>query len=556
MKIRLYNGVQQFMNNLKGKKIVKRTAAFLTASVMLVSTAGCFNDKKNDDSESQNITVTWFGNKKNKSEDADKQKDNSSDKNADKVDINTLEGWKAYEKNLWEDLCKKTGIDISEKDFKTALLILNTDYLNKNNPQLIRDYISETGGINGSELNMDDELRTFYNVLSQIRLYNANVKDSKNYYSLNNLLVDKTQSETLNTIENIAKASIELDKIFENGNATEDDYKKAKILFDYINDFQLGKGKINDISANKLSNGGVFIAEENMKIMSLKLRNYLKYNDKEYIASDDLLKFAKSLNSSRAVSNVQSTWYYLAGQAMGDSDVTDKKQINEIKSMVSDQTKAIYDETKSMGVTNEEINALYTIANIDYFFKNANTNYVFNDIYSEGFDLTETLNLAESAVSKIEMYNLKVNDKKDLYDYSHLFIESIEDIYSVMYVTDEAYKIHTGNKKDALGSAKNLVDYSAYSDDFKIVITKDGKKLSYNKNSLNLGGTQVVNLITYYTFLNNKSKIDNEQLYKDGIKLVDGTTEISDVQSQIVLLTEGKCLKKDSTSQYTMGSKK
>jgi len=581
MNIKFYAGVKQLVRNKKNSMLLKSTIAFCTASVLLVSAAGCSNNsddttsdtssviEKYSDTESLNSTNTSSTLvvsseivENNSSESSSKVSDTSSKSNnketdTDKKELTYLEQWNRYEENMWSKVSKISDINISRKDFKTTLLILNSDYLKSNHPEVIQDYIANTKGINSmDELFMNDELTTFYNVLSQVRAYNMDVKDAKNYFSLNYLLVDKSQTDVLNKIEENAKICIDLENKYNTGKATEEDYKKAKEVFDFINSFQLGNSRIEDVSANDLSNGGQFVAEESMKIMSLKLVNFIKYNDKEYISSDKLLKFANSLNSKRAVANVQTDWYFMAGQVIGTNETTNEEEIKNIKTLVMTQTQTLYKEVVKMGVTQEEINALYTIANIDYFVKNSNTKKVFNEMYSDGFDLAVNLALAESAVEKIEIYNLNVKDKKDLYDYSHLFIESVEDIYSVMYVSSESFKIHNGDKKEALDSAKNLVDYSAYSKDFSIVVNVDGKDVKYNKKSLNLGGTQVVNFITYYAFLNNKSKIDNEQLYKDGIKLVDGTTEISDVQSQIYWMLEDECLKKDKTSQYKIGSKK
>lgn len=568
MNIKLYDGLNKLLNKKNIKLSLRNTAIFLTASTMLFSTVGCSNnsdDTSNDtssviediiDTESINSTNTnSTADTSSSSTDKGKSTDNSTD--ADKKEVTYLEQWNNYEKNMWSKISKITDINISRKDFKTALLILNSDYLKNNHPEVIQSYIANTKGVNSmDDLFMNDELNTFYNVLSQIRTYNMSIKNSNNYFSLNYLLVDKSQTEVLEKIEETVKTCIDLENKYNSGKVTEDDYKKAKKTFDFINDFQLGNSKIEDISANKLSNGGQFVAEESMKIMSLKLVNFTKYNNKEYISSDKLLKFANSLNSKRAVANVQTDWYFMAGQVIGNSETINEDEINNINTMITTQTQVLYKETVKMNVTQEEINALYTIANIDYFVKNSNTKQVFNEIYPNGFDLAETLALAESAVEKIEIYNIHVKDKEELYDYSHLFIESVEDIYSVMYVSGESFKIHNGSKQDALQSAKNLVDYSAYSKDFSIVVNVNDKDVKYNKNSLNLGGTQVVNFITYYAFLNNKSKIDNEQLYKDGIKLVDGTTEISDVQSQIYWMLDDECLKMDKTSQYKIGSKK
>lgn len=545
MNIKFYSD----MDKLKKFKFMKRVAIFLTASTMVFASAGCSNDSEGTTTDSSSIVEEITDNESMSSS-------NTKSIPEQTVEATPIEIWNAYEETVWKDTCTITGIDFSRKDFKGALLILNSDYLKNKSPEVITNYLSITKGINSyDELYMNDELNTFYNVLSQIRTYNMNAKDSKHYFSLSSLLRDESQFDVLKKVEDCAKACIDLENKYNNGKATEEDYKKAKEIFEFINDFQLGNKKINNVSANELSNEGVFVVEESMKIMSLKLANFTKYNGKEYIKSNDLLNFAKSLNSKRAVAAVQTDWNFMAGQAIGNSETIDEDKVKEIRKMLSNQTKVLREETASMGVTKEEIYALYTIANIDYFVKDSNTKQAFNETHKKGFDLSKTLSLAESAVEKIEIYNLSVKDKKDIYDYSHLFIESDADIYSVMYVSDISFKIHNSNSKDALMCTKELVDYSAYASDFTVTNT-EGKETKYNKNSLNLGGTQVVNFITYYTLLNNKSKIDNEQLYKDGIELVDGSSEISDVQSQIYWMLEDACLKMDKSAQYKIGSKK
>ena len=560
MNINFYSSIDKLKKfNLSTKSI----AIFLTAVTMVSATAGCSNNSDTT-TDSTDVVDEIIDTESVSSYDVDSVTDvasesnNGADTKTDKVEEeNTpIKKWLNYEDTKLKYIRKSIGITFKKNDFRIALLLLNSDYLKNNEPEIIKNYLSSNNRINSEEdLNMNDELNTFYNVLSQIRTYNMNITNSKDYYSLNNLLLDKSQAGVLKKVEDSTKVCIDLESKYNNGKATEDDYKKAKETFELINDFQLGNIKIDNVSANELSNEAVFVVEENMKIMSLKLANFTKYNDKEYINSDDLLKFAESLNSKRAVAAVQTDWNFMAGQAIGDSETIDEDKVKEIRKMLSNQTKVLREETASMGVTKEEIYALYTIANIDYFVKDSNTKQAFNETHKKGFDLSKTLSLAESAVEKIEIYNLSVKDRKDIYDYSHLFIESVEDIYSVMYVSDISFKIHNSNSKDALMCAKELVDYSAYATDFTVTNT-EGKETKYNKNSLNLGGTQVVNFITYYTLLNNKSKIDNEQLYNDGIKLVDGSSEISDVQSQIYWMLEDECLKMDKTAQYKIGSKK
>ena len=51
-------------------------------------------------------------------------------------------------------------------------------------------------------------------------------------------------------------------------------------------------------------------------------------------------------------------------------------------------------EVNPYGVTQEESNALFTIANIDFFMNSTNSHNAFTTIYADGFNLDQTMDLA------------------------------------------------------------------------------------------------------------------------------------------------------------------
>lgn len=560
--------IKKFFKNTKFS--LKRTVATAIIPVVLLSSVGCEQKDKNVSSDVTTSISTDVESEKNISSMSDeeinsiiiKKNESNSSTQEEKVKVTeiheyTQQNWDNYVNSMWKLVSGKIN-NINKESFTTAMMLLNNDYIKANNINILYKYFDDSNGID-----MEDELNQLFSILSQIRAYNLSAKSEKEFFPLINLLSDKSELSTLSVIEQNATKAVELNNKLEKGNVTEDDYKQAQQIFNTMNDFQMGKIKINGLSAAQLSKGGIFVCEEDMKIISVMLRNFQKYDKKVYISEEDLKTFTESLNSSRVLSQIQAEWNYMSGGVDMMNPPTSADEVIRIYNMVEEQRELIYKEVSKMGVTKEEVDALYTIANIDYFIKDSNNKVVFNRLYNNGFDLAETLSLAESAVSKIEIYNMSVKSVNNLYDYTHFFIESKEDIISVMYVVNTAYTMHNGSKAEILTSAKNLVDYSAYSNKAAIVIDLDSGKgdgsttqLKIDKNSLNLGGTQVVNLISYYAFLNNQSKIDNNQLVKDGIALVDGTTEISDVQSQISVAVDGICLNKDSVLKYQIGQKK
>lgn len=218
-----------------------------------------------------------------------------------------------------------------------------------------------------------------------------------------------------------------------------------------------------------------------------------------------------------------------------------EEETNAIVQMIKSNREIVANEVASMNVTTEEAYALYTVANIDYLMDTANSQNAFKILYNDYFDINKTFSYAESAVSKIELYNMSVTDDSQLYTYGHFFIDSETDIVSTRAITLLAHNLHSQNKSVLDENVKKLKGYTQYSSEVTINYTRNGEEVSLDKNALTKGGNQVIDWITYYAFLNNKSNINNDQLVNDMIKLVDGSTEGFNVYYDIVLMVEEYC---------------
>lgn len=545
--LKLYNGVNNGVKNFF-KKVNKKVVALATTAALLVTPlVGCGkNDKKvaiNTDSSTSTVTSVDSSN-------TDLTTDAALE-SQDKVEDSSMEvsNWSTFENNAWNSIMDKVN-NPNRDSFDTTLYILNSDYLKANDVKVLYDYFDRSNGID-----IEDEMNQSYNFLSQIREYNISLTDSNDFYSFTNLFMTTNEKDrsVLSYFEDRAREMIELSKV---ENPTQEQINKVESIFNEIKEFTLGTGKILDVAEVELSKGAIFAAENVMQDISVLSRNYISEERRNEV---DL-----SLNAHNVLSQIEIEWASLSGAADALNPPASLEGANKVKDMVFNQRELLYGEVSSMGVTKEESDALYTIANIDYFVKDSNNVAVFNTfMYPEGFDLTNTLYLAESAVEKIEMYNMSVKDSKQLYTYGHYFIESKEDILSVRSIENEVHTLYVGSAEQIDNTVKKLLDYSAYASEAYIKVnvqtsSKEGtvtEEVKLDKNALNKGGAQVINWITYYGILNNKSKI-NSQAYSDLMELVDGSTTISAVDDEIALMIDGVCASKNSVVyDYKMGDK-
>lgn len=534
--LKISKGIKNFFNKVNKKVVALAT----TAALLITPLVGCDNnDKKAAVNTDSTVTTT------NTTETPSLNSQETTDTALNNNSANSA--WNTFEENAWNTV--KDKINNPNRDsFDTTLYILNSDYLKATNAQVLYDYFDRSNGID-----IEDEMNQSYNVLSQIREYNISLTDSNNFYSFRNLFMtaNEKDSKVLSYLEDSAREMLNLSKV---ENPTQEQIDRVESIFNEVKEFTLGTGKILDVAEVELSKGAIFAAENIMQDISVLSRNYISEERRNEV---DL-----SLNAHNVLSQIEIDWASLSGAADALNPPTSLEGASKVKDMVFNQLGLLSKEVSFMGVTEEESFALYTIANIDYFVKDSNNVAVFNTfMYPSGFDLTNTLHLAESAVSKIEMYNMSVTDSSKLYNYGHYFIESKEDILSVDAIVKEVHTLHVGSENQVEESIKKLLDYSAYASESYItarVAVSDKESTGYeeiklDKNALNKGGAQVVNWITYYGLLNNKSKIDN-QVYSDMMELVDGNTTISAVDDEIALMIDGVCANKNSVVyDYQMG---
>lgn len=441
----------------------------------------------------------------------------------------TQENWNKFKEGAWSSIQGKIN-NVNQESFNSALLVFNLDYLSDNNIQIVYNEFAEG-------IDVENELNQAYIVLSQIREYNTTINKAEEFYSFNNLIISSKDRAIISGLEDYAKEVKSLSSNINN----EENRKRIEEIFNTITDFSLGNSKLSvDVNGSiasvaqiELTRGGILASENIIQDISVMCQNIISEEKRKVL--DD------SLRSRDALAEIEMEMTKDNAVVGAINPQASEEETNAIVQMIKSNREIVANEVASMNVTTEEAYALYTVANIDYLMDTANSQNAFKILYNDYFDINKTFSYAESAVSKIELYNMSVTDDSQLYTYGHFFIDSETDIVSTRAITLLAHNLHSQNKSVLDENVKKLKGYTQYSSEVTINYTRNGEEVSLDKNALTKGGNQVIDWITYYAFLNNKSNINNDQLVNDMIKLVDGSTEGFNVYYDIVLMVEEYC---------------
>lgn len=521
------------INKNKLKKIGHRIALMAT-TITLAATGlvGCGNKEKPQKTTTTTVSSNFTSTTDSSSEITLEPTESVTESNYNYQTTEysyTQENWNKFKEGAWSSIQGKIN-NVNQESFNSALLVFNLDYLSDNNIQIVYNEFAEG-------IDVENELNQAYIVLSQIREYNTTINKTEEFYSFNNLIISSKDRAIISGLEDYAKEVKSLSSNINN----EENRKRIEEIFNTITDFSLGNSKLSvDVNGSiasvaqiELTRGGILASENIMQDISVMCQNIISEEKRKVL--DD------SLRSRDALAEIEMEMTKDNAVVGAINPQASEEETNAIVQMIKSNREIVANEVASMNVTTEEAYALYTVANIDYLMDTANSQNAFKILYNDYFDINKTFSYAESAVSKIELYNMSVTDDSQLYTYGHFFIDSETDIVSTRAITLLAHNLHSQNKSVLDENVKNLKGYTQYSSEVTINYTRNGEEVSLDKNALTKGGNQVIDWITYYAFLNNKSNINNDQLVNDMIKLVDGSTEGFNVYYDIVLMVEEYC---------------
>lgn len=527
MKINL----ERLKENLKLHKngLAKKALVLGTVSVMALSSLTGCNNKQNEDATPTPTPTT--------SAEQITEPTTTTEPTTESTEevTYTQEMWDAYASEAWTGIQGKIN-NISEENFEAALMILNIEYLNETNPEILREYY-------GKGIDVENELNKLWSLVSQIREYNTTITNTNDLYSLSNLLIEEKDQAAMTVLESLIKEIMILSRDLDK----QENVDRINEIFDVISVYSLGESKIRveldgqqvDLAQIDLSLGGVICSEVNMQTVSVL--------SQPVVSEDKRTELDNSLRSRDVIAQIQTIMIEnnaIASVTNPQVSTTDQALIlDNVNTMIELNTQ----ELAAYNVTAEEAQALFVVANIDYFMDSTNSYNVFTQLYPESFDINTTFTNAESAVRKIEEYNLTVG-AEDAYNYGHLFISNETDIISVRAVVENNADIRSEDIETRNAALSALKAYNQYSSQGTVnynIVTEDGvvleNTMSLDKNALSKGANQLVDWITYYTLLNNKTVINNDQFYNDMMSLVDGSVPGFNVYNDIVFMVDEYC---------------
>lgn len=516
----------------KGLKIINPTAFIALISAATLAFSGCSSKKIEKNDIDANPTQELFA------------EETVTEPTIYPTVVKT--DWSTYNASVQDLIDSKAINSMSKENLETALLLLNMNYLKTNNLSVLDQYFVKSKGVD-----INDEMNQLYKLLSTVRENNTSTTRVDRFISFEDLLlnIDSSKSNNDYIVVNYLEGKVKnaINSIYNDKDGlSEKNINNLQKTFDEIKAFADGKGTICNLYQIDLSNDGIIATENIMQQYSVLAQKFISLEQRN--------ELDKILNSHNYLYNLEQNISELNGYARPAATAEESLKIKE--NVLNQRTKG-YDDVKFFGVTEEEYNSLFAIANIDYFMRDVNNSAVFSSIYGSKADIDNMFINAETAVQKIESYNLKVTNKEELYDYGHLYVSSVNDILNTRYVVNLTFDI-ANNTNDFNSSATKLKLYNQYSEELSsTTYTYENETYRIGKNTLSEGATQINNWISYYTYVVNRTKFNDDKYVDNMISLVNGSVDGLNPYDEIVLMVTDFCANKNEGAfQYKIGELK
>lgn len=504
----------------------KKATPFVASTMLLATLAGCApqaNLSETPTEQTQETTDTL--------EETSQQETDAANQQASYE--YTQEMWDEFEQQAWDSVNGKIN-NTNRESFAAALKVFNIQYLDLENPDILINYYAKG-------IDQEYELNQAYNILSQIREYNTTIDSADEFYSFKNLLVSQVDKSIIGALEDLAREFKGLDLKTETGKA------RAEEIFTTIYNFSNGTGKlavaiggeIIEVAQIDLTDGAIMASENIMQDISVMSQNIIPEEkraelDKTLRTQDALARIQEIMTRNGAIASVTV------------SQANDEDAQKAYDNIVAIQ-KYLVDEVAPMGVTEEESNALFVVANIDYFMSTANNQKAFSMLFEEGIDLNEIFGNAEAAVEKIETYNRQATSEDQVYKYGHYIISSKEDIISVNALISNFRNLKSNDQNVVSEAVEEIKGYTQYSSESIITyheVNDDGTVkpdvIKLDKNALTKGGNQLVDWITFYNVKAYQEQF-GEELSSYLMELVSNPTNGITPTYDIILMVDNYC---------------
>lgn len=474
------------------------------------------------------LTMASCGAKKSENTNQETTTQVTTEAPANKYDINKLN---AKVEVLSKDLDGK--FYLNEDDEKTAITVLNIDYILTENKDLLQEIYPDG-------LNSDKELKDYNTFISKYREYNTEIEKSEDFLTLSQYAEKELDKEIIEKLESLTKELIDLVK--SNG------YKsRINEIFDLINKFYDNEDiTVNGTVINKddLSNGFNLGSEAFGQIISVYSKDVVSQSkreelDKKLQAKDRINRVYTLLekfgNTDENVINA-----YVEGNDTYLLDESDKTIINDYNTLCEEVMTDL--SNRQIKVTKEEVEAAVTIANVDYFASDYVSAGALKSIIGNR-EIEDILVNTTSFVTKVENYNKKNTDTTNFYKYN-IFMNSKNEEQVINSIAIKGALLNTYNLRktvDSKASEQDILNnasfqaiklYNQYSSDVTIK-GKDGKVVTKNDTGM---GTRYITDAIYY-----KALKELPHQFKSINELVDNTNKKNSSINNISWAIDNKC---------------
>ena len=559
MEIGYIGSVKEFFENNKAKlqKNARRFGAGALLATSLFSLAGCGPTATNADAQNtQSASTETQGDQASVDEQiAELQRqiaELQAQQNEDNYgaitseDSYTVEQWNAFVVT-GETSLRSAVNNARHESVESAMLLLNVDYLDANGKAVMIDHFKQ---------GQDEESQIAFmnDLISQIREHNTEIDSVDDYYSFTGILLDSNDQEIITVLEDYAKQVISL-----KGNLTKENTAKIQEIFGIMDDFFHGSGTIKvtingvetDIAKADLSNGGKVAAETVGQIISVEC--------KDIVSEEERAELDSKLNTE-SLSEITKKISKWLGITYNESLTLNAEALERIVTTYNMGVQTLAEETKAMGVTEEEVKALSTICNLDMLINTkVGDNTPFAELYKDGINIDKLYEDAESAIRKIQTYN---DTHEDNYGIER-FILDTENVQTYAFLRGYSQvleDVSSSDKEVSSAATLSVKGFAQYSSEVTVDYETVDEAGNTTALSVDMNGAGHVGrfIMAVQTVTNMENFPSAYSTLKDVIKLlVDGSQKGLDPTDEMTLMITGECKARNiAVYDYEIGNQK
>ena len=394
--------------------------------------------------------------------------------------------------------------NMSDRDFRMALIALNIEYLLDNAEGVIASEFEQGQNVQMSVLNPLNTL------VSHIRNVNINATE-EGFIPMEDFFLCGRDQAVIAVLDNYVREAIILSQ-----NPTEENTRKYNELFTTISKFFRGEGTIrvgsNDVSHNDFNNGtklGATFASQTVHAETVSKRGT------NIVAEASRRELDETLTAANVYGRLQILLERAATMGTMVSTEISVEAQNRVIASFHEQLNIVTRDFEAAGVTREEAHDLIVVANIAFFQGDKNNQEVFKWIFEDGINLDSLLENAMSAIEKVMTYNERhTNNPILMADVvmvdEHNEERAINDFIIIEGIQNALRIIATGTPEEQKEAVLNLKAWVQFSELGVVVAEYYDESgnivgITLDRNSASLGANKVTQKMIYISVANHRT---------------------------------------------------